>query len=223
MNYNQIAIDILRVTPDIEDLLMLACQTTMKHPFEYEEWAAEHVWKVANYLVEAEHTSILEHIVFTFSIHNVSRSFLAQITRHRMGSFTSSSQHYQNYSAYPSSVSPTYEDELESLVDFMKEKYEALVKSGIPIAEARQVLPNAMTIHLMWTVNLRSLLNFFRQRCCNRNTQEMQLFANRCRTLVLTEVPEMAKVIGPPCWVDKKCNQGHMKCQLGVWDNYDHI
>ena len=40
------------------------------------------------------HTSVIEHASFTFGIEGVSRTLLAQITRHRMASFSVQSQRY---------------------------------------------------------------------------------------------------------------------------------
>ena len=40
------------------------------------------------------HESPMEHMTFTFGIENVSRALLAQITRHRMASFSVQSQRY---------------------------------------------------------------------------------------------------------------------------------
>ena len=43
-------------------------------------------------LTEIGHASPIEHASFTFAIEGVSRSLLAQITRHRMASFSVQSQ-----------------------------------------------------------------------------------------------------------------------------------
>ena len=43
------------------------------------------------------HESVLEHASFTFGIEGVSRALLAQITRHRLASFSVQSQRYVGY------------------------------------------------------------------------------------------------------------------------------
>ena len=45
-------------------------------------------------LAEIGHESPLEHVSFTFGIEGVSRAFLAQITRHRIASYSVQSQRY---------------------------------------------------------------------------------------------------------------------------------
>lgn len=43
------------------------------------------------------HNSVMEHISFTFLIEGVSRTLLAQLTRHRIASFSVQSQRYVSY------------------------------------------------------------------------------------------------------------------------------
>ena len=45
-------------------------------------------------LNDVGHASPIEHASFTFGIEGVSRTFLAQVTRHRIGSFSVQSQRY---------------------------------------------------------------------------------------------------------------------------------
>ena len=51
-------------------------------------------------LAEIGHESPIEHASFTFGIEGVSRSLLAQITRHRMASFSVQSQRYVREKAF---------------------------------------------------------------------------------------------------------------------------
>lgn len=50
-------------------------------------------------IVSSGHTSTLEHVTFTFAVENVSRSLLAQLTRHRHISFSVQSQRYVKLSS----------------------------------------------------------------------------------------------------------------------------
>ena len=47
--------------------------------------------------IKSGHHSVLEHASFTFRITGVSRSLLAQLTRHRLASFSVQSQRYCSY------------------------------------------------------------------------------------------------------------------------------
>ena len=66
---------------------------------------SEQAAKFIRQIKKSGHTSVLEHASFTFGIENVSRSLLAQITRHRIASFSVQSQRYVNM-ANPEFVMP---------------------------------------------------------------------------------------------------------------------
>lgn len=169
---------------------------------------------VLRFLFNAEHTSVIEHAVISFMVYGVSRSFLAQITRHRIGSFTSSSQHYQDYSEYPMVVNnaSVYQEKVVAWLEDSVFNYELLLTSGIQKEEARQILPNACAVNLIWTVNARSLWNFMRLRMCYRNVKEMRIFCSKLKPLIKDWWPEYAANLGPPCFTGISCNQGYMTC-----------
>ena len=60
-------------------------------------------------LAEIGHESPIEHASFTFGIEGVSRSLLAQITRHRIASFSVQSQRYVAESDFAYVVPPEIE------------------------------------------------------------------------------------------------------------------
>ncbi|MGN1031056.1 MAG: FAD-dependent thymidylate synthase, partial [Butyricicoccaceae bacterium] len=149
-------------------------------------------------LTDIGHESPIEHASFTFAIEGVSRSLLAQITRHRMASFSVQSQRYVREHAFEYVVPHEIADDPEAAELFRKamaddqETYEklteilmrkhkqSLLEQGCSekeaarkaekqaIEDARYVLPNACTTKIVMTANARSLHNFFRLRCCNR-------------------------------------------------------
>ena len=79
------------------------------------------------------------------------------------------------------------------------------------IEDARFVLPNACETKMILTMNCRSLLNFFRHRCCSRAQWEIQDVANQMLALVKDVAPEIFKKAGPPC-VAGGCPEGKMSC-----------
>ena len=61
-------------------------------------------------LTEMGHLSPIEHASFTFSIEGVSRALLAQITRHRIASFSVRSQRYVSEDSFNYVVPPAIEE-----------------------------------------------------------------------------------------------------------------
>ena len=66
------------------------------------------------------HLSVIEHASFTFAIEGVSRALLAQITRHRVASFSVQSQRYVREHAFEYVVPHEIEDNPEAAALFRK-------------------------------------------------------------------------------------------------------
>jgi len=192
-------------------------------------------------LTEIGHESPIEHANFTFGIEGVSRSFLAQMTRHRLASYSVQSQRYVREVQFEYVVPPEIEQNPEAkklFLDAMKadqETYEALTallkknhlerlkeegKEGVAaekaaekqaIEDARFVLPNACTTKLMVTMNARSLRNFFAHRCCNRAQWEIREVAIQMLRLVIDVAPNLFRDAGPFC-MGGRCPEGRMSC-----------
>ena len=91
------------------------------------------------------------------------------------------------------------------------EKTAERLASKKAIEDARFVLPNACETKMVVTMNARSLLNFFRHRCCHRAQWEIQDVANKMLALVCEVAPDMFKKAGPPC-LNGACPEGKMSC-----------
>ena len=72
-------------------------------------------------LMNMGHESIFEHASFTFGIEGVSRVLLAQLTRHRLASFSVQSQRYVSYEKGFGYILPP---QIEALGDEAVQKYE---------------------------------------------------------------------------------------------------
>jgi thymidylate synthase (FAD) len=210
--YSDLKITLVQSTKDPRHLVALACNLTQKQKI-HSEISELNASELVKYLFNANHTSPLEHCFITVLIENVSRSFLAQITRHRVGSFTSASQHYTTYNKFPNILDPQMltMEAVAQFLDQADEMYSYLISVGIPKEEARQILPNAKAVNLLWTVNARSLINFFNQRLCKRNVDEMYYFALKLRHICLIWWPELFNLTGPDCETLGGCTQGKMK------------
>ena len=78
--------------------------------------------------------------------------------------------------------------------------------------DARFVLPNACETKIVVTMNVRSLFNFFRHRCCNRAQWEIRDVANEMLRLCRETAPNVFGCAGPSCVMTGKCPEGKMTC-----------
>lgn len=189
--------------------------------------------KFLNMLMSYGHESPIEHVSFTFAIEGVSRSLSHQLVRHRIASYSQQSQRYVRLKQFEYIVPPEIEKDEEAkkifinamensqkaydrLTDILREKY---LKDGIePIAaekkaieDARYVFPNACETKVIFTMNARTLVNFFNHRCCNRAQWEIRNLADQMLRLVKEVAPILFKYCGPSC-VNGACPEGKMTC-----------
>lgn len=157
----------------------------------------------------AGHTSVLEHASFTFEIEGISRVTLAQLTRHRIASFSVQSQRYVKL-VNPELIIPEtirkskYAEEAENTMKQVMNLYSQMVADGIPAEDARYITPQATTTKLFITMNARELLHFFSLRTCNRAQWEIRNLADEMLKLCRTVAPEIFCNAGPGC-VNGKC------------------
>ena len=179
------------------------------------------------------HHSVLEHVSFTFAIEDVSRSLLAQLTRHRIASYSVRSQRYVDMSNIEFITPNDIREDDASRVVFNETMnnvmvaYDSITKNlerkyisnGMKpndahkkaIENARSVLPNACPTQLMVTMNARALLNFFDLRCCKRAQEEICELANTMLDLVRDVSPVLFDTAGAGC-VRGACPEGKMCC-----------
>lgn len=164
------------------------------------------------------HQSPFEHVSFTFGIEGVSRAMLAQITRHRIASFSVQSQRYVNMDEFgyvvPPSIAANQDalDEYEHFMDRADLVYTYLRSCGIPAEDARFVLPNACETRMIVTMNARELLHFFSLRCCKRAQWEIRAVADEMLRLCMEVAPEIFAKAGPGC-VRGHCPEGKGGCK----------
>ena len=176
--------------------------------------------KFLTMLSDLGHASPIEHASFTFGIEGVSRTLLAQITRHRIASFSVQSQRYVRLDDFRYVTPPEIEAIPEAKAAFLASMEEdaqryldlARAKASKQANEdARFVLPNACETKMVVTMNARSLMNFFQLRCCNRAQWEIRELAEKMFTLVYPVAPHIFAKAGPACLCGA-CPEGKMCC-----------
>ena len=170
------------------------------------------------------HDSVLEHASFTFALEGVSRVLLAQITRHRLASFSVQSQRYVSYEDGFGYVIPPrirelgpdaveeYEREMAAMQFWYVQWQERLGKSGEGTNEdARFVLPGACETRMLVTMNARELRHFFSLRMCNRAQWEIRELAGAMHRECMKVAPALFRDAGPGC-LRGGCPEGAKTC-----------
>ena len=130
---------------------------------------------------------------------------LAQLTRHRLASYSVLSQRYVDMAdretVMPHSVyqDPDLAEEWREMVEDIHSFYERLVDLDIPSEDARYILPEGTTTDLIMTMNVRELRHFFELRCCNRAQWEIRELADHIFLICKHAAPELFVGAGPAC------------------------
>lgn len=175
-------------------------------------------------LSDVGHASPIEHASFTFGIEGVSRTFLAQVTRHRIGSFSVQSQRYVSYAggfgyivppairALGSDAEAEYHAQMAQMQAWYEGWQKRLGDAGEKSNEdARFVLPGACETRVLLTMNARELRHFFSLRMCSRAQWEIRELAGAMFDLCCREAPALFRDAGPGC-LRGACPEGEKSC-----------
>ncbi len=237
-------VKLITYTPDAEKTIAAAaklCYAKSDVDTLLDGLTPEKTEKFLDMLAGLGHESPVEHASFTFAIEGVSRTLLAQITRHRIASFSVQSQRYVDKSNFSYILPPAIAAVPEAREEFIRameedaEHYESLreklieghtarlISEGKDEADARKaaekmanedarfVLPGACDTRMIVTMNARALRNFFRLRCCSRAQWEIRELAWEMLHLVRGVCPNLFGLSGPAC-LSGPCPEGRMSC-----------
>jgi len=167
------------------------------------------------------HHSLFEHVYFSFSM-VISRAMLAQLTRHRLASYSVESQRWCNYEVYACFIYPVQYGILETPLTFGQLlrktlemdrnraervkvfaknckssylQYLELLELGAKPEEARYVLNNAFAVHLLMTCNLRELMWILRLRSKPNVFPEFKYVVKLIKKELKNKYPVFAEVI----------------------------
>ena len=161
------------------------------------------------------HESVMEHASFTFLVEGVSRVLLAQLTRHRMASFSVESQRYVGANldvVIPDTMAR--EDLVDEIVDVRRavdRLYNKAIGLGVPAEDARYFTLQAGKTRLMMTMNVRELRHFLSLRECSRAQWEIRELAHKIHAICEMVAPVLFRDAGPEC-VRTKCPEGAKSC-----------
>ena len=218
---------LLRATPDPDEIVALGarlCYAQADVESLRERVEAKDQQAFVERVMERGHLSVTEHASFTFAVEGVSRALLAQLTRHRIASFSVQSQRYVSMAdgfdyVVPPSISALGADaeaefarQMEQMHAWYCQWQEKLGGTGESAnQDARFVLPNAAATRLLVTMNARELLHFFELRCCNRAQWEIREMAWQMLACCREAAPALFAHAGPAC-VSGPCPEGKNTC-----------
>jgi thymidylate synthase (FAD) len=218
---------LLRTTPDPDRLVALAarrCYSSRPADEIDEKLSDKEAERLLDFLRQRNHLSPFEHADFSFSVDGISRALSHQLVRHRIASYSQESQRYVNYLkiegdlpfieppgiAANKKASNIFNQTLKQTLDAYKE----LIDAGIPPEDARYIFPNAIETKFVFTMNARSLFNFFEQRCCLKAQWEIRALALAMLKEVRKVAPNIFKNAGAPCQYTQNpyCRENDPKC-----------
>ena len=206
-----------------------------------EDLEEDKVESFLSHLMDMGHESPIEHVSFTFGVEGVSRTLTHQLVRHRIASYSQQSQRYVKLDQFEYILPPSIEKNptaknifihaMEEDQKYYEENTEILFNDYInayleeglsekeakrkaekeAIEDARYVFPNACETKIVFSMNTRSLLNYFRLRCCERAQWEIRELAFQMLKEVKNVYPILFKNAGPSC-VNGPCPEGLMTC-----------
>lgn len=159
----KMSVELLAVTPHAEKIIELAGRTAYK---SFEKITDASAGEFIGRIVRNGHESVLEHASASIRVKGISRACSHQIVRHRLASYTQSSQRYVDESGAEFVVPPSiaqceaYRDLYMRHLTLVGEMYECLKKAGIPSEDARFVLPNACATEIVMSANFREWRHF---------------------------------------------------------------
>lgn len=227
MPQTQMKVDLISHTPDPEQLVALAarlCYSASDLDGLAKRVARDEQSSFIQGVIDTGHLAVIEHASFTFGVEGVSRTLLAQLTRHRVASFSVQSQRYVSMQkgfgyVVPPSIAELgeeavqeYEQQMQTIHGWYVDWQQRLGGKGEKSnQDARFVLPGACETRIVFTMNARELLHFFSLRCCMRAQWEIRAMADEMLALVYPVAPSIFEGAGPGC-VRGSCPEGKRSC-----------
>lgn len=189
-------------TPDPELIIASAASTSYDSK---KKLTPEYVSSFLKNLAERGHLSPFEHVSFTFDIQGISRACSHQLVRHRIGvAFTQQSQRYTRQTSphfvTPSTIEQAWEKRYADLSLACHRLYQEMVEEGIPMEDARYILPQSFETRIVMTMNARELINASELRLCQKAQWEIRELFENLRSEVKKAAPAISQMLKPKCY-----------------------
>ena len=149
--------------------------------------------KLLQKIIKKHHDSVLEHIVYSFYITDISRALLQELVRHRFVSFTVQSTRYtlakklknNTASELCIKVDDLIDNHNKAVIDFIKQL------TDYPNDQLKYLIPEAFKTELVMTTNARELAHIIELRSQPNVLWEFQELASALQQIVYDVHPEL--------------------------------
>ena len=198
-------VKLISKTPNFMKTCWVAARTcySSNSPIELiqENKSEEEMIRLLDRILKSKHLSVVEHCAMTFAVKNVSRTLLAQYSRHRIGvSLSVQSQRYVSESSekncgifdvvVPETISTNKDAQIEfnAFLKNTQKTYDRLLAYGVTKQDARFVLPGGACTNFVTTLNLRSFMDVYQKRVVTPGAQwEIKEMLLKMRDLIVAE------------------------------------
>ena len=135
----------------------------------------ELVYRVGN---KNKHKSVLEHLVYSFEIVDISRACLQELARHRMASLSVKSTRYTlKELRKEDSFLPLNNENIKRAEKYLVLNKQSELVDSASINTLESCLPESYKTQLVYTINARSLQNFLELRSSKNALHEIRVLA----------------------------------------------
>jgi len=234
------SVKLISYTPDALALLIYTKNTRLRGGETMESIAAWPKEKLLAHLGYMRDTikSSWEFVDFVFEIKGVDRAFTHQLVRTRHGSYAQQSQ--RTVDMRDANYTDIGNDLYDLTVLDSLDTYKRLVNQGVPIQDARGILPTCIETEIIAKFNLRTLHEMAQVRLCTRAQGLYQAVFKLIKAAVVEVYPWAADFIKVACaWngvcifprykecpiqqFTKKATTEELETIETVWRNTEHV
>lgn len=201
------------------------------------EWTEAQKMDHLGYMMDTIKSSF-EFVDYIFEVKNVSRAFTHQVVRTRTASFQQQAMRVVDARDFGTLVSSEHSS-YEKAIQISLEEYGKMIDDGVPVQDARGVLPTAIHTNIFIKGNLRTLANMAELRLCKRAEGEYQSVFKKMVAAVLEVHPWASQLLHVYCVKYGICAfPRYTKCPVqahcynpdlhrpiirAVWSGTDHV
>jgi len=186
-------VTLLSHQPDALELLLYTKNTRLRGGVTLDDikaWPAEKKAEHLAYMLDTIQSS-WEFAYYVFEIEGVSRAFTHQFVRTRTGSYAQESQRTVDVrdAGYVTPKMDKNQDLYGAIIEDSIYGYADLIEAGVPVQDARGVLPTNICTSIIAGFNLRTLHDMAEKRLCTRTQGEYQDVFRAMRSRVIEVHP----------------------------------